>query len=284
MFDAVAGHHACSSRRAAGVEVRAETRCLVAVAAAPGGPLQRTAVIDAGEVLVEERGDGNTRRRVHHLLPPSAEAGRLIAFEVVTPGGNWSSYPPHKHDTEDPPRESRLEELYYYRFARPQGFAFARVYTKDGRFDESMTPGDGDLVLVPEGYHPVGVPAGYDCWYLNVMAGPTRDWRFTLDPDHAWLMNWGRPHGDGGTHPMTMAAVDSPLRRMVESTPTDYWNDSCASAELAYAVERGATGATSNPVIVGEVMKKERDHWVPRVRDARPRTTRPGRRPSSPGR
>ena len=114
----------------------------------------------------------------------------------MTPGGNWSSYPPHKHDTEDPPRESRLEELYYYRFSRPQGFAFARVYTKDGRLDECLAPGDGDLVLVPEGYHPVGVPAGYDCWYLNVMAGPTREWRFTLDPDHAWLMNWG-----GGPQP-----------------------------------------------------------------------------------
>ena len=177
----------------AGVDIRAETHSLIAIAAAPGGSVRRTAVIDAGDVLVESRGTGNTHRVVHHLLPPSAEAGRLIAFEVFTPQGNWSSYPPHKHDTEDPPRESRLEELYYYRFERPQGFAFARVYTKDGRLDESMTPGDGDLVLVPEGYHPVGVPAGYDCWYLNVMAGPTRQWRFTLDPDHAWLMNWGNP-------------------------------------------------------------------------------------------
>ena len=175
------------------VEVRAETRVLVAIAAAPGGAVRRTTVIHAGDVRVEDRGSGNTRRVVHHLLPPSADAGRLIAFEVMTPEGNWSSYPPHKHDTDDPPRESRLEELYYYRFARPQGFAFARVYTKDGRLDESMTPGDGDLVLVPEGYHPVGVPAGYDCWYLNVMAGPTREWRFTLDPDHAWLMNWAGP-------------------------------------------------------------------------------------------
>jgi 5-deoxy-glucuronate isomerase len=175
------------------LEVRAETPALVAIAAAPGGSVRRTAVTDPRDVLVEERGVGNTRRRVHHLLPPSAEAGRLIAFEVVTPGGNWSSYPPHKHDTEDPPRESRLEELYYYRFARPEGFAFARVYTADGRLDETMTARDGDVVLVPEGYHPVGVPAGYDCWYLNVMAGPTREWRFTLDPDHAWLMNWAPP-------------------------------------------------------------------------------------------
>ncbi len=183
-----------------GVDVRvdAETASLVAIAAAPGGAIRRTVAIDPRDVAIEERGEGNTARRVHHLLPPATEAGRLIAFEVFTPGGNWSSYPPHKHDTDDPPNESRLEELYYYRFARPEGFALARVYTADGRLDESMAPRDGDVVLVPEGYHPVGVPAGYDCWYLNVMAGPTREWRFTLDPDHAWLMNWAPPSPTDG--------------------------------------------------------------------------------------
>ena len=138
----------------------------------------------------EARGAGNTARRIHHLLPPAAEAGRLIAFEVFTPGGNWSSYPPHKHDTENPPVEAALEELYYYRFAKPQGFAFTRVYTPDRSLDETMTPMDGDLVLVPRGYHPVGAPAGYDCWFLNIMAGPNRAWHFTIDPDHEWLMNW----------------------------------------------------------------------------------------------
>ena len=172
------------------VIVTAETASLVAIAAAPAGPIRRTALIAPEDILVETRGEGPTTRRIHHLLPPAAEAGRLIAFEAYTPGGNWSSYPPHKHDTENPPVEARLEELYYYRFAKPQGFAFARVYTPDRDLDEVMTPMDGDLVLVPRGYHPVGVPAGYDCWYLNVMAGPHRAWHFTVDPDHAWLMNW----------------------------------------------------------------------------------------------
>ncbi len=172
----------------------ATTSALVAIGAAPGGPVRRTALIGPEDILVESRGEGSTARRIHHLLPPAAEAGRLIAFEVFTPGGNWSSYPPHKHDTENPPVEARLEELYYYKFAKPrQGFAFARVYTADRRLDEAMTPMDGDLVLVPEGYHPVGVPAGYDCYYLNVMAGPNRAWHFTIDPDHAWLMNWAPP-------------------------------------------------------------------------------------------
>jgi len=173
-----------------GVSVASQERALVAIAAAPGGAIRRTALIAPDQILVEDRGHGSTSRRIHHLLPPTAEAGRLIAFEAYTPGGNWSSYPPHKHDTEEPPIEARLEELYYYRFAKPQGFAFARVYTPDRRRDEVMLPMDGDLVLVPEGYHPVGVPAGYDCWYLNVMAGPRRAWQFTVDPDHAWLMDW----------------------------------------------------------------------------------------------
>jgi 5-deoxy-glucuronate isomerase len=172
------------------LEVRAETTALIGLATAPAGPIERTALIPGDEILVESRGSGNTARQIHHLLPPAAEAGRLIAFEVFTPGGNWSSYPPHKHDTEDPPREAYLEELYYYRFARPQGYALQRVYTADRTVDEVMAPMDGDAVLVPAGYHPVGAPAGYDCYYLNVMAGPNRAWHFTVDPDHAWLMDW----------------------------------------------------------------------------------------------
>ena len=170
--------------------VEAETDALVVIAAAPGGPVRRTAAIEPDSILVESRGSGQTARRIHHLLPPEAEAGRLIAFEVFTPGGNWSSYPPHKHDTEDPPHEARLEELYFYRFAKPQGFAFQRVYTPDRSLDEVLAPMDCDVVLVPRGYHPVGAPAGYDCYYLNIMAGPNRAWHFTVDPDHAWLMNW----------------------------------------------------------------------------------------------
>jgi 5-deoxy-glucuronate isomerase len=173
-----------------GFDLVAATDALVCVASAPGGPVRLTRLAPAEDILVEARGSGNTARRIHHLLAPADEAGRLIAFEVFTPGGNWSSYPPHKHDTENPPVEARLEEYYFYRFAKPQGFAFHRVYTPDRTLDEAMTPMDCDVVLVPEGYHPVGVPAGYDAYYLNIMAGPNRAWHFTIDPDHAWLMNW----------------------------------------------------------------------------------------------
>ncbi len=172
------------------IEVRADTGATVLIAGAPSGDPVPTRRIDPTTMRVEERGSGPTARRVHHLLPPNEPASRLILVEVFTPGGHWSSYPPHKHDTEDQPRESLLEELYYYRFARPHGFAFARVYTGDRSLDQALTPVDGDVVLVPRGFHPVGMPAGYDGYYLNVMAGPTRLWNFTLDPDHAWLMDW----------------------------------------------------------------------------------------------
>ena len=175
-----------------GAELAVEARgaAVVAIAAAPGGDLRETRLIEPATMRIEARGSGATARTIRHLLPPDAAAGRLILVEVMTPGGNWSSYPPHKHDVEDQPRESQLEELYYYRFARPKGFAFARVYTADRSLDEALTPSDGDVVLVPRGYHPVGAPAGYDTYYLNVMAGPTRLWHFTIDPDHAWLMDW----------------------------------------------------------------------------------------------
>ncbi len=183
------------------VEVVAASEALVVIAAAPGGPVRLTRYIPPGEVLVEARGEGQTARRIHHLLDPQMEAGRLIAFEVYTPGGNWSSYPPHKHDTENPPVEARLEELYFYRFARSGAFGFQRVYTADRTLDESMAVGDLDIVLVPEGYHPFGAPAGYDAYYLNIMAGPNRAWYFTIDPDHAWLMNWSpeAPRAKEGT-------------------------------------------------------------------------------------
>ena len=172
------------------IGVTATGPATVALAASTGGVVRETRLFEPAAMRIEARGAGQTARTVRHLLPPEAPAGRLILVEVLTPGGNWSSYPPHKHDTDDPPRECALEELYYYRFRRPQGYAFQRVYTADRSLDEALTPMDGDVVLVPRGYHPVGLPAGYDGYYLNVMAGPIREWRFTLDPDHEWLMNW----------------------------------------------------------------------------------------------
>ena len=121
-------------------------------------------------------------------MRPDFPAERLIVVEVYTPGGNWSSYPPHKHDTDDLPAESSLEETYYHRLHPAQGFAFQRVYTDDRSLDQSMAVEDHDVVMVPRGYHPVVVPYGYDSYYLNLMAGPTREWHFRNDPAHEWML------------------------------------------------------------------------------------------------
>jgi 5-deoxy-glucuronate isomerase len=136
----------------------------------------------------ETRGYGEMERTIHPILMGEGEAESLLVTEVQTPAGHWSSYPPHKHDRDALPEESYLEETYYHRIDPPRGFAVQRVYTEDRSLDESMAVRDGEVVLVPRGYHPVGVPPGYRSYYLNVMAGPTRTWIFHNDPDHEWLM------------------------------------------------------------------------------------------------
>lgn len=154
----------------------------VAVASAPTTHRHLpTRVIRPEEISVELRGEGNVRRRVQHILDTDQEAERLILVEVITPAGNWSSFPPHKHDTENPPYEAYLEETYYHHVQPADGFAFQRVYDYDG-FDETVAVHDGDLVLVPKGYHVVSAAPGFELYYLNVMAGPQRAWNYRVDP------------------------------------------------------------------------------------------------------
>ena len=107
---------------------------------------------------------------------------------MITPNGNTSSYPSHKHDQDNLPDESFLEETYYHRLNPPQGFAFQRVYTDDRSLDEAMAVENGDVTLVPKGYHPCATIHGYDLYYLNVMAGPSRVWKFNNAKEHAWLL------------------------------------------------------------------------------------------------
>ncbi len=134
------------------------------------------------------RGQDSNVRYVCDVLPETEAAESLLVVEVVTPAANSSSYPPHKHDTDNLPVESSLEETYYHRIDPPQGFAFQRVYTDERDIDESMAVGDHDVVMVPRGYHPVVMPHGYRGYYLNVMAGTHREWHFKNDPAHDWLM------------------------------------------------------------------------------------------------
>lgn len=167
--------------------VEAETDLELAVCSAPGVPGVYAPRLIAVPGPIE-RGKGSNLRHVTNILPETEPAHALLVVEVITPSGHTSSYPPHKHDTDDLPRESLLEETYYHRLNPSRGFAFQRVYTDDRTLDETMTVEDGDVVLVPRGYHPCGTVHGYDLYYLNVMAGPHRAWKFHNDPDHEWLM------------------------------------------------------------------------------------------------
>ncbi len=168
--------------------VTAQSPVELAVCSAPAQGKLPPRLIPPEDVGQETRGKGTNTRHVRNILPDtSPHAESLLVVEVITPGGHWSSYPPHKHDVDDPPRETYLEETYYHRLARGSGFAVQRVYTDDRSLDETMAVSDRDVVLVPKGYHPVGAPHGFDLYYLNVMAGPVRSWKFTMAPDHAWL-------------------------------------------------------------------------------------------------
>ena len=156
--------------------------------------------IPAEETVVELRGAGQSSRQVNNFGTPSVlEAESLIACEVLTPAGNWSSYPPHKHDEHRQDRESLLEEIYYFEMRAEDGamptsaspFGYQRVYgPKDRPINVLAEVHSGDVVLVPHGWHgPAMAPPGYDMYYLNVMAGPgpQREWLSTEDPDHAWV-------------------------------------------------------------------------------------------------
>lgn len=168
----------------------AATPCTLAVCRAPGGagghPARR---LGPDGIAAVTRGQGTNLRHIHNIAMEDREvAASLLVTEVFTPPGHWSSYPSHRHDEDDFPRITLLEETYYHRLNPAQGFGIQRVYTEDGALDETMTVKDHDLVLVPRGHHPCAAAHGYGLYYLNVMAGPLRKWRFVADPDHAWLM------------------------------------------------------------------------------------------------
>ena len=157
-------------------------------------------LIPAEEVQIEIRGAGNAAREIRHIVKPEFPAHRLLVVEVITPSGNWSSYPPHKHDVQQMPTEADLEEIYYYRIDPPDGFALQRLYTGDGRIDEAWTIRDGDLLLVPEGYHAFALAHGYTGYYLNILAGadPVRTMQPADDPAYAWVRGtWNDEMNEG---------------------------------------------------------------------------------------
>lgn len=170
-------------------EVFADGPVEIAVCGARADERHEPKLIDPADVAVEIRGAGNAARQINHIVPPSFPAQRLLVVEVFTPNGNWSSYPPHKHDISNLPHEADLEEIYYYRIDPGEGFGLQRLYTEDGRIDEAYVIRDGDLLLVPEGYHTFAVAHGYTGYYLNVLAGneTIRTMQPSDDPDHGWV-------------------------------------------------------------------------------------------------
>jgi 5-deoxy-glucuronate isomerase len=159
----------------------------LAVASAPCERRLEPVLQRPDEVDIEVRGAGNATRQINNMIQPGFPAERILVVEVLTPGGSWSSYPPHKHDEERPPNEVVLEEVYYYRAPAPEAFGVQRLYSPARAVDVTMTVRDGDLVLVPYGYHPFCAAPGYDFYYLNALAGDHHSMAASDDPDLAWV-------------------------------------------------------------------------------------------------
>ena len=166
---------------------RVEAEGEVAICGARCERRREPVLVRPEDVEVEVRGAGNATRQINHIVKPEFPAERLLVVEVFTPSGNWSSYPPHKHDEDNPPGEVVLEETYYFRTAKPEAFAVQRLYSPRHGLDLTETVRDGDLMLVPYGYHTTAVAHGYDLYYLNALAGDRRSMASADDPDLAWI-------------------------------------------------------------------------------------------------
>ncbi|HZR32636.1 MAG TPA: 5-deoxy-glucuronate isomerase [Terriglobales bacterium] len=169
------------------LQLKAETACEFAECRVPSTAKLQPRLITPKDVNTSLRGGSNASRQIVDVMPPEFPADKLMLVEVYTPSGNWSSFPPHKHDVHNPPAEVDLDEIYYYRIDRPEGYAHQRLYTRDGTRDLTVTARDGDVVLVRDGFHPVVAGHGYNVYYLNCLAGSARQLSNTEDPDHVWV-------------------------------------------------------------------------------------------------
>lgn len=172
----------------------AETVCEIAECRVPSTAQLDPVLVKPSDVSSSLRGGGNASRQIVDIISPDFPADKLVVIEVYTPGGNWSSYPPHKHDTHNPPAEVDLDEIYYFRIADPNGFAFQHLYGEKHGAECTIKARDGDVVLVHSGYHTVVAGPGYDTYYLNFLAGTSRDLAVTDDAHHTSIRsNWGKP-------------------------------------------------------------------------------------------
>lgn len=176
-------------------DVTATTSAVIGIGKAPASGRFAPRFITPEDVTVEIRGGHNAQRQITHLIDPG-QAEHLLCVEVYTPSGNWSSYPPHRHDEYEPGVEVDLDEVYHYRIDPADGWGMQRLYDDARELDDVVVVGDGDTVLVRRGYHPVVMAPGYDGYYLNFLAGDRPTWEARDEPDLAWVRgNWAGRSG-----------------------------------------------------------------------------------------
>ena len=161
----------------------------LAVCKSPAAWSYKAAIINPEDVVIKNLGKPGWEREAHFILDERVEANMLYIGEAYVKGGQWSSYPPHKHDDDNMPTEAETEEIYYYEFKHENGFGIQKVYTMEGDVDETYTVKSGDFVEIPRGYHPFHSAPGYDSYYLWIMAGKDRGFYMTTDEEHKWLNN-----------------------------------------------------------------------------------------------
>lgn len=159
----------------------------IAVAKSPSDKDFKPTIINPEDVVIKNLGKSGWQREAHFILDERVDANMLYIGEAFVEGGQWASYPPHKHDDDNMPTEAETEEIYYYEFKEPAGFGIQKVYTMEGDVDETYTVKSGDFVEIPRGYHPFHSAPGYDSYYLWIMAGKDRGFYMTTDEDHKWL-------------------------------------------------------------------------------------------------
>ncbi|MCX7012705.1 MAG: 5-deoxy-glucuronate isomerase [Candidatus Sumerlaeota bacterium] len=167
--------------------VKAFSKAQVAVCSSRASQTQKAFAVPPNEVKVEMRGKGNFLRKVCDIIDPSRDVNHLLLGETFNGPGNWSSYPPHRHDVQNPPEEVNLEEIYFFKTQPEQGFGLMRIYTDDRRLDQPLVIENDDTVEIAEGYHPVVAAGGYQLYYLWMLAGPGRQLIPRDDPAHAWV-------------------------------------------------------------------------------------------------
>jgi 5-deoxy-glucuronate isomerase len=169
-------------------EITAQTALEVAIGGAVSDRQGTPSLIEPEKVRYEKRGVWNWERHIYDVITTvNPVSQRLFIIEVITPPGNWSSVPPHKHDVDNPPYESKAEEIYFFKMKPEQGFGFQRVYTDDRRLDEVYVAEHNSAIIQPYGYHPVANHPGYQMYYLNIIAGEKRALLPKDDPQHAWV-------------------------------------------------------------------------------------------------